>query len=544
MVYPLALALMGASVRRKSNEDEQDRMDREAERVAREEERKARADDRAFLGEQRTRMRADWTRQDANRDRLAAAAAPVAPTDGSTYQPAVDDDGNPMPPNPTAGRLKVGDQVFTDRAAAEAAAAAERTARMSAAMEQGGDLVGAQSLRTGMRQEQAAVRQGKLAELQLDDAQRAFLNRGFDETLGALGSFDDLAGFLTRAEGSAAGITLRAQQSADGKKVMLVQVMPDGTTRGTKQEFDNSPEGLTKAKASLARTASIQDKMTWLHQQAQEETARRAASAAERAAMRAGGPARQTLSQQIAELEQALGRLLTPQERAAKLGVGAAPAGPIWDKKADEFLLEKATREDPETKRKVVDGGMLQFGKAIAPAISSRNGGDWVGAIGAAMQQDERLRALATDPKTGYDQVKHDSLRREAIAQLSAPPAPARPQMPPGTPAAAIAAAPPGGGMVVDGKWVPQGSAAPAAAQVPFQDFLAQNIGTPSGRQEIAKRIRQDLPQLQAQIQGDLKVMAMPMVTGAVKARLKARVEEAQQQVDQMTTFMAGNIGL
>ena len=257
MVFPIAMALMGAAVARKGKEDEQDQIDREAERSARAEDRAALRTDRAFQQSERARMA-------ANRDRVAAASAPVEPTDGTVYQPEVDDEGNPMPANPTAGTFKVGEQRFNDLPTAQAAGEVVRRKRMSTAMEQGGDFHGAQQLRTGAVQEQAA-------QMQVDEAQRKFANARFDETMGQVGSFDDLAGMISKMNGSATGIKLQAQPSADGKKITLVQVNPDGTTTATQKTFDNTARGLEEAKVSFAKSIGPHDKITYLHQRATEE---------------------------------------------------------------------------------------------------------------------------------------------------------------------------------------------------------------------------------------------------------------------------------
>lgn len=64
---------------------------------------KAREEDRAYQREVRERQRKAWMQEDQMRDDLQAAAAPRVAQSGELYQPAVDDDGNPMPANPTAG---------------------------------------------------------------------------------------------------------------------------------------------------------------------------------------------------------------------------------------------------------------------------------------------------------------------------------------------------------------------------------------------------------------------------------------------------------
>lgn len=67
------------------------------------EDQEAREEDRAYQREVRERQRKAWMQEDQMRNDLQAAAAPRVAQSGELYQPAVDDDGNPMPANPTAG---------------------------------------------------------------------------------------------------------------------------------------------------------------------------------------------------------------------------------------------------------------------------------------------------------------------------------------------------------------------------------------------------------------------------------------------------------
>lgn len=105
---------------------------------------KAREEDRAYQRELRERQRKAWMQEDQMRDALREAAAPREAQSGEIYQPAVDDDGNPMPANPTAGTFIIDREttptgarkrVFTSmeqatKAAAEANTPQARRARM------------------------------------------------------------------------------------------------------------------------------------------------------------------------------------------------------------------------------------------------------------------------------------------------------------------------------------------------------------------------------------------------------------------------------
>lgn len=102
--------------------------------------RNARQDeDAAFVREQRARERAQWQEDDRVKAELRQAGQPVAPVSGEVYQPSVDDEGNAMPANPTTGTLRVGDQTFTDPAAA--GAAAEKANTMSAVARRQSDVL-------------------------------------------------------------------------------------------------------------------------------------------------------------------------------------------------------------------------------------------------------------------------------------------------------------------------------------------------------------------------------------------------------------------
>lgn len=548
MLYPLAMMMMGGAAMNKGRQDREDGEDRRR-KMAQEDE------DRAFQREDREFARSERQRAVANRNAVAAAAAPEAIADGTVYQPEVDDEGNLMPANPTAGTFKVGEKRFADRATAETAAndPVRKVARMSAALEKGGDIAGAQALRTGYRQEQTAERQGRLADLQLDEHQEKFLNKQFDATLGQMTSFDDLANFITKGNGSASGITLRAQPSADGKKTTLVQVMPDGSTKGTNQTFDNTPQGLERAKASFSKSVGPQDKMTWLHQQAVEaqQAAQMAQTGAHQTAMFAETSRHNRASEGIARMQ--------ANTAASKAAAGAGPAQ-LSLKDMRDFEDDVFKRLGPEFDPKnAIDDAERAKVTAARNAIATRASGVFRinGERGQPITAEVALNALQlAGNRANVRELPANDGKVYPVVLVNGAPVIVGPGSAPKAPAAAPgapnpwASAPPGGGTMVDGKVVQQGSqpAAPAAAapgqKQPFQQFLAQNITTPQGKQAIAQRIQQELPVLQSQIDQDTRVMALPAVSGAVKAKLKQRVEAAAQEVEMMTTFLAGNVGV
>lgn len=263
MVLPIALALMGGGVYRKIRQDKQDEEDAATDRAAK-------ADDRAYQRDVRDRTRKQWAEDDALKTSMKDAAAPRAVEDGTVYQTPNDDEGNAMPANGTEGTFKVGGQRFTDRAAADTAVVegnkpGAAMGRMVDVLNRAGKPVEAMELDT-------KGNQSKVAKLQLDEAQRVALNRAYDDDLNKRGSsFEALAEFVSNSagDGRAGSLKVKAVPSADGKKVVFAKVNDDGTTTPTAYSFDNTPQGLERAKSLLSRSVSPEAKLTHLHQQAQ-----------------------------------------------------------------------------------------------------------------------------------------------------------------------------------------------------------------------------------------------------------------------------------
>lgn len=541
MVLPIAFALMGKSVSDKMRDDEQDQIDREAKRSAFKE-------DRDWTRSERARMTAENQRQDKVRTAAETAALPVQPQTAMIgASGGEDEEGNPLAPNPTAAWKSVDGQVVRDPAQVGAAVQAANTPqatteRVARARMGAGDVVGAQALRVGGRHEQ-------VADMQLTEVMRTTANKKFDEMLGGMSDFDTFASFISNAEGSASGIKLQAQRSADGKKVTLVRVNPDGSTQATAQTFDNTARGLETAKASFSKAIGPHDKITWMHQQAMEAQA--AAQLAE--------TSRHNKADETNKGEANALRLQIAQMRGGAGGQQQAPEATIdgtFDRKTATDVAKDMVKKEAENE--------AATGKPMtAPSVAKR-----VDDIVAAMYQTHANRFIAGAVQRELSAAKSDPATYIAAyakaAQLLPPaeldrmgfPSPnARPAPAPGTSAAVVRTAPPGGGSVVGGQWVPQGgsapqSAAPSAAAagpasaVPFHEFVAQNITTPDGKRLISQRIQQELPTLKATIEADMKVMALPAVSGAVKARLKARVEKTAQEAEMMETFLAGNAGI
>jgi len=121
--------------------------------------------------------KAERARVNADRDALRTAAAPVPVEDGSVYQPANDDEGNPMPANPTTGTYKVGAARFATRGLAEQAATTQQRTNV------GNALAAQDPLRA--EQYRAAGMQGDAAEIQLKEAVTKMRNEGASRALSA-----------------------------------------------------------------------------------------------------------------------------------------------------------------------------------------------------------------------------------------------------------------------------------------------------------------------------------------------------------------------
>jgi hypothetical protein len=257
MVFPIALALMGAGVYKKHKQDKLDEEEARDELAARKEKREFDRSERNRLVQMRTAV--------------GEASKPLEVTDGTVYQPEVDDEGYAMPANPTAGTFKVGMQRFMDRGAAEQAVAADtpqaRMGRIAGVYEQHGDPEAAMRLRTGGMQERSA-------QLGLDKAEVDFANQKFDSLLAPLMSHDELA---STASNSQIGGTrqFKAVVSPDGKTTTYNVVGPDGAlvplAGGV---FDNTPRGVLLAKQALSRAVPLDQKLGALHQLEQERLQR------------------------------------------------------------------------------------------------------------------------------------------------------------------------------------------------------------------------------------------------------------------------------
>lgn len=205
-------------------------------------------EDRAYLMEQRARQKAENARTDQLRTDMGNAsmpttveAAPVAMPIGSRDEPRAPEDVG----------IRAAGQTFTDRAAADKAAADYNTPQATAARQAqvaaaAGDPHLAQQLRTGSMQEQ-------VAKLQLSAGERAELKAKFAEQINPLADFGQLGEFMSASAADGQGGKLKMQfvPAADGKTVALNMVNPDGSLKPTARTFDNDGKGLALAKAQL-----------------------------------------------------------------------------------------------------------------------------------------------------------------------------------------------------------------------------------------------------------------------------------------------------
>ncbi len=141
----------------------------------------ARADEeQSWMRKDRERKEAEHQRAEQLRKELGDAYAPRAAQSAETYQPAVDDEGNAMPANPTAGTFKV-DEQFTPTGARmgalpsmEAAQTAATAANQPRAqMQRVADAYGRAGMADKALTMRGMQRQDELGELQLKQTQEA-----------------------------------------------------------------------------------------------------------------------------------------------------------------------------------------------------------------------------------------------------------------------------------------------------------------------------------------------------------------------------------
>jgi hypothetical protein len=522
MVFPIAAALMGAGVREKRLADEQDQIDRDNRR-------QTEKDNQAWMAEQRTQQRAEWefnkgerARMLKNREAVSAAAAPIVPLDGTIDMPTADDDGNAAPVNPTAGTFTVQGQRFANRAGADTAAAeanapARRTARMSAALEQGGDMAGAQQLRTGARQEQ-------LADLQLTQAQLAAER---DKGLREVGKLILAGGW--------ASVPQVYDKYRDGAKASVQEDGKGGATI-TYVGADGQPAGSKTYKALpefFADVAGGFDPSKWFDYQNNKADKERVQANADR-----DFKLRETAEGRRATHE---ARMLSVAERTARAAERngtptAATAESTFDRKTAAEIAKDTVKKEAEA---AAATGTPMSGAMMAKRVDEITG---------AMFQQHANRFIASTVQRELQMAQGDpAAYAQAWAKASQvlPPAalqsmgfknPAAPA--PGTPADTIRNAPPGSVTLRNGQWVPaaggQPPAGPAAAAAAPRAQMGQAAVPGMAEAEKAAndadlRAQEALRKYQAY--GSRQKALDPQ--GFAKAELEANVARSEAQAAQ-----------
>ena len=263
LMQALALLAGGAAGHQKRKRDDEDQA--------------RRAEDDAFRREQRDRQRTAWKREDqeyadqqAERDAVKAAAAPTVVDDAPVAVPIGSRD---EPRAPEDQGIRAAGRTFTDRAAADAAAAeynapATRMRRAAAAMS---DPVRAGQLETTAQNSELGAMQMRAAKLK--EADEAF-NR---DLVQRATSFDTLASIIneSKGDGQNGGLKVQVVPSADGKTVALHKMNPDGTTTPTPFNFANTTEGLQQAVGIIGMRMPPEQKLAHMQGMAKSEEERR-----------------------------------------------------------------------------------------------------------------------------------------------------------------------------------------------------------------------------------------------------------------------------
>lgn len=542
MVLPLAIALMAAGGYRKYKQDGLD--EQEAAETA-----QARRDDRAYLVGERARM----TRQ---REDTAAAAAPTTVEETPVAMPIGSRD---EPRAPEDVGIRAAGKSFTSRADADKAAAdynaepavAKRVANVA---RMSGDYAGSQQVLN-------LSRQGQLADMQLDEAQTTHLNRLFDNNLQKLGTHDDIAKAIS--ESTLGGdMKLKPVTSADGKKVEYQRVNPDGSATPTGYSFTADARGILEAKQVMSRLTPVAQKLDYLHKQSEVE---RTQGNVDREFTRKAGE-----SDREYELrKQEAGRRAKHDERmlandTARVGIARmAAAGKAPTATTAETTFDSKTAADIAKDQVQKEADEARAGGKVWTATQIAQRKD---AIVQALFQQHTSRFIETaatralagaegDPVAyadAFEKVQQLGVPLKRLGELGfKPPAPVR-QPKAGQPAAVLEGTPFSAAnlgaarpaMAAPTAAAPAGPAAEGMPPVPFQAFVAQNITTPAGKQAISARVMKELPEIQTRIKGITDVMALPMVSGAVKAKLKGELDMLAQDAQMMQAFAAGNPGI
>lgn len=489
----------------------------------------AQEEERQYIRSERDYTARERQRVAKMRDDVAAAAAPVEASPELTPDqmgpPSFSVDGKSYGPD--------GAQA----AVAEQNTPAARAGRMSQAMEKGGDFAGAQQIRAGSMKEEAAqlaMKQAKLAderEATLRDVGGILIKGGWGAVPKAYERYND--GMTARVTEDGNGGASVTAIDADGKEVgtKAFKSMPD-FFRDLQGTFD--PSKWLAAQDKAVETARVQGNADRDFALRESDSKARRAHDARMGALRgrevdiagqkasaANAPAQVTLKDMRDFEDDVLKRL-----------------GPEFDPKQALDDAERSTitqkRNDIATRASGVFAVNSQRGIPVTAEVA-------LNAIRLSANR-ANVREMAANDGLAYPVVLINGA--PVIVGPGKKPAPAAPSA--AAPGTAPSTAPP----PVQPQGRAQGGAqggAPVVAptgEAPFQEFLAKNITSASGKQAISQRIHRDLPKLQAAINADMKVMAMPMVSGAVKARIKARIDANALDAQMMQSFIEGNPGV
>ena len=348
-----------------------------------------------FQAAQRERMLRQQGQADALEASLRDAAQPVEPRAEQTWQPAVDDEGNTMPPNLAPQRYTAGGAQYPTMAAAQQGA---RVQNSDAAV---------------MRRQSKALRAAGKASEATQYAQLA-------ERLESEG----ITGFLDANFAKAPGVdAIRKGKLPD----FDLQGLDDFNTAGKVRV----PEG-AKGRWQVLKLPNGQEIADFQVVGVDGKPVERASARQVEAIY---GYTRAERDRRASDLY-AQGKTIEHQARMdatarQKVAGSAAALAPVWDDKADDFLKKRYTVTD-ETGKTAVDGQGLQFAKAVALAQARRNGGDTTAALGFAFDIDNRIRAEA-----GGDPEKVRTMRAELLQRAAQGMGPqAAPPTAPGQPAA------------------------------------------------------------------------------------------------------------
>lgn len=193
----------------------------------------------------------------ADKTELRQAAAPVTvtpeqgpPTEAQHVQAKLEDR------QPDSIGYRVGNgrnaQMFAERGVADTEASKQNTVdgtrtRTAAVMAAQGNVLGADQLRTSGIQASAA-------ELALKEGQQAAADKALKKRIDGFKTPEEMAAFMTESPADKAGGEFKAQAryAADRKTFTFDKVNPDGTFTPTGQVFENSAQGMDKARMTLA----------------------------------------------------------------------------------------------------------------------------------------------------------------------------------------------------------------------------------------------------------------------------------------------------